>query len=184
MAIAKLTIIGIHNYNKTLWDGLIVPESLDRETVINTILFNCGEFPLIHPDGIFMQLMIGEWSKKWQRSFERWAQAFTVDYNMLYNVDVSINITDELKATGSGQSEATNRVSAFDSSNFENKDQMTGNSSSTSESKNVHSEDRHGNQGMTKSTELVASEIDLRRWNVYNEIADCFAKEFCIPVYD
>lgn len=184
MAIAKLTIVGINNYKSDLWDLMQLPEGLEKDVLVDTILSMCGEFPLIHPDADYMKNMIGSWSRRWKRSFERWLLASNVDYNPLYNVDAQIEIIDTREDHSTGNSNAINQVSAFDSSEFQNKDKLEGSSKADTESKNIHTEDRHGNIGVTKSTELVAAEVQLRRWNVYNEIATCFCNEFCIPVYD
>ena len=64
------------------------------------------------------------------------------------------------------------------------------NSSSNSESMTASSEHsiereewKRGNYGTTMSQELLLAEFNARRFNIYNQIADIFAGEFCITVY-
>ena len=40
-----------------------------------------------------------------------------------------------------------------------------------------------GNIGVTTSQQMLQSELDIARWNLYEHIADLFCSEFCIMVY-
>ena len=42
---------------------------------------------------------------------------------------------------------------------------------------------RSGNIGVTTSQQMLQSEFDIARWNMYEHIADLFCQEFCIMVY-
>ena len=42
---------------------------------------------------------------------------------------------------------------------------------------------KRGNQGVTQSQEMVLAELNVRKFNLYDQIADIFAGEFCITVY-
>ena len=41
----------------------------------------------------------------------------------------------------------------------------------------------HGNIGVTTSQQMLQSELDIARWNIYEQITDLFLSEFCIMVY-
>lgn len=41
----------------------------------------------------------------------------------------------------------------------------------------------YGNIGVTTSQQMLREELDISRWNIYDEIAKCFARELIIPVY-
>ena len=41
----------------------------------------------------------------------------------------------------------------------------------------------YGNIGVTTSQQMLQSELDVARWNVYEQIADLFVDEFCIMIY-
>ena len=41
----------------------------------------------------------------------------------------------------------------------------------------------HGNIGVTTSQQMLQSELDIAKWNIYEQITDLFISEFCIMVY-
>ena len=48
---------------------------------------------------------------------------------------------------------------------------------------NTHKARLFGNIGVTTSQQMLQSELDIARWNMYEHIADLFCQEFCIMVY-
>ena len=48
---------------------------------------------------------------------------------------------------------------------------------------NPHKARLFGNIGVTTSQQMLQSELDIARWNLYEHIADLFCQEFCIMVY-
>ena len=48
---------------------------------------------------------------------------------------------------------------------------------------NIHKARLYGNIGVTTSQQMLQSELDIARWNLYEHIADLFCEEFCIMVY-
>lgn len=99
----------------------------------------------------------------------------------------------------------TENVSAFDASTYQPKSQTTdaftvqatGSDSTTVSSSNsgtssetlTHGEkidhDAHlwGNIGVTTSQEMLKAELDVARFNLYDQIADIFCEEFCLMIY-
>ena len=49
--------------------------------------------------------------------------------------------------------------------------------------KNKHTSHLWGNIGVTTSAQMLQGELDVRRFNIYSQIADIFVSEFCILVY-
>lgn len=215
--LSKLTLIGLHNYTSgKIWDNLELPEGIDKDILVNEILRQNGEFPVIYPDPEFLKIQITYWSKKWYHNFERWVAANTKQYEALFNVDVTTTTTDEVKDNGAdtknfnmqrsgsnnGGSNGTaeNKKAAYDTSTYQPVTYDSTNSStslSTSESE-MHSESnsnswehsqtmvevKQGNQGITMSQELLLAEYNAWLFNLYTQIADVFASEFCITLYD
>lgn len=48
---------------------------------------------------------------------------------------------------------------------------------------NTHKARLFGNIGVTTSQQMLQSELDIAKWNLYEHIADLFCNEFCIMVY-
>ena len=203
MATAKLTLIGMYNYDSTLFDGLQLPEYFDKETLVNTILLAGGEFGTLYPDADFMKQAITLWSAKNQRYFERLAVLMQEEYDPLENYNRQEQWTD----TGSGSSESDftntttgsdsstteNKVSAFNSSTYENRDHSTttgtdtetdsGSSSGSSEYENNRQGYARGNVGVTTSQEMFRQEMEIVSLSPYDVIAGDFINEFCIKLY-
>lgn len=149
MAIAKITLIGFNNYmsssNDDLFKYLELPAGIDKDTLINNILLRGGEFETLYADPYFLQNMIGVWSKKWQRTFQKWIGALNIEYDPLYNFDrhetysdlrfrnESGQRTENASAydisTSTGSGNTNNEVSAYDSANYQPHDQSTSSSS-------------------------------------------------------
>lgn len=116
MSIAKITMIGFYNYlsniNDDLFKYLNVPEGIDKDTLINTILLRGGEFEVLYSDPVFFQNMIGVWSNKWQRTMSRWIEALNIEYNPLENYDRIEEWEDsgnKLSSSNTSQNEAVTR---------------------------------------------------------------------------
>lgn len=57
-------------------------------------------------------------------------------------------------------------------------------SSGTDEYLNTRRGRAHGNIGVTTSQQMLQSELDIARWNLYNQITDMFLVEFTLMVFD
>ena len=193
----------IFSYNAYLDGGLfanaVFPDNIDKDIVVDTILLNAGEFEPLYKDAEFMQHACELWAKKWYHAFERWALALSEDYDPLHNYDRYEDVkethddatTNKLDASTSTKDTNTNKRSAFDSNNYEPHDQSQLDGSGTSKSdasgtdKGTFERKAHlyGNIGVTTSAQMLEGEIEVRKHNLYNMIADCFATELTLMVY-
>lgn len=203
MATAKITLIGLYNYDSTLFDGLKLPAYFNKQTLVNTILLAGGEFGALYPDPAFMKQAISLWSAKNQRYFERLAKLMQTDYDPLENY----NRREEWDDTGSGSSESAfnntttgtdsstteNKVSAYNSSAYENRDKATttgtdsetdsGSSTGSSEYENHRKGYARGNIGVMSSQDMYRQEMALVGISPYDVMAGDFINEFCIKLY-
>lgn len=123
--------------------------------------------------------------------------------------NVADNRLTTASSTSSGSGGTEDKKSAYDSSDYQNyqKSDTTSSGSNTSNglesstSQNdaslSHSESgnsfnsteakregrAHGNIGVTTSQQMLQSELDVSRFNLYDEIANLFLQEFCIYTY-
>ncbi len=114
---AKLSILGLYNYNTSVFDGFTVPQGLDRETIINEILLECSEMEIIYPSFNTMKLAITNWARIENPIWKRLYDTELLEYNPLWNVDANItesrNVTreksgtDSRETTGSGSNNQT-----------------------------------------------------------------------------
>ena len=118
-------------------------------------------------------------------------------------------VNDNFK--GSENSTSSDEISAYNSNSFQNDKKNTTNSSNSSETNTKTNSTRtdnltesnsntrtdnlsektnsnrigraHGNIGVTTSQQMLQSELDIAKWNIYEQITDLFLSEFCIMVY-
>lgn len=112
--------------------------------------------------------------------------------NAAYDSDEFKNAEKDIRddtSTSSGTSSGSKTVSSTGSSSGSLTGSTTGSLTGTTsegwteDDSNEHYEYRRGNQGVTKSQELLLDELNVRTWNLYDHIADIFAHEFCITMY-
>ena len=100
MATAKLTLIGMNKFlqmqNEDLFVNLTVPEGINKDTLTNNILLRGSDFEVMYSDPNFLQEAIGMWSAKWQRTFEKWVNALSIEYSPLENYDRKEDWSDTL----------------------------------------------------------------------------------------
>lgn len=191
MSTMKLTLIGAYNYDPTLFDNVNFPEGIEKDLAVNEILTRAGEFELIYSDLDFLKFQITKWASKHYRTFDKWINALNIEFDPLYNYDRYEEITDKTENSGSVSSNAgattTGKVSAYDSSSYQPKDETTTSSNSGetsgSESNYSHTAHLYGNIGVTTSSELLESYLQVERFNIYEQMADIFVDEFCLLIY-
>lgn len=83
----RLTLIGLYKYDANLFINLSLPEDIDSDIFIDSLLLEYGECPLIYTDLDFMKLAIGAWSRKWYDSIVRINTALSAEYNPIHNYD-------------------------------------------------------------------------------------------------
>lgn len=115
MAESKLTLIGLYNYDDTLFDSLSLPSGIDKTLAINCILHDGGEFEVVYSDIEFLKSMIGVVSSKWNRTFSKWYEALQLEYNPIYNFDRFEEWTDSGTDTGTVKTDTTGTESGKDS---------------------------------------------------------------------
>lgn len=94
MAIAKVTLIGMYNYDNTIFEGMTFPEGINADDVINNLLVSRGEFEVLYPNPDFLKAQITRWAAKWQPTFTRWIKGQAADWNPIENYDRNESISD------------------------------------------------------------------------------------------
>lgn len=179
----KITMLGLQNAltwkNQSLFDNLNLPSGIDKDTVVDNILLEGGDFEVLYADPYFMRAAIGTWSSKHYRTFEKWIAALNLEYNPLENYDrqedwtdtlnsksgntnvdntsentendVSVSTTTDGNQTDNGSVE--NTVSAFDSNTYQPSDKQTSDTSTTTTT-NIQS-DTDGNVKFSRNSTVT-----------------------------
>lgn len=209
----RLTLIGIYDYDPTLFDGLTLPDGYDKATFIDSLLLEHGEKCVLYSNPEFMKFSIGAWGRKWALELERIYKALVAEYDPIFNYDRYEEYTDNEgrkykseveaghNATDSPDFNVTteNTISADNSGSYQPQDKSASDTKGTtqnleenSNSKTNDEEERelkhkahlYGNIGVTTSVQMWSEEVRARmQYNLYDAAARLFANELLIGIY-
>lgn len=139
---ATLSVMGLYNYDKTLFDLMSFPDGFteeQKEITIDNILVECSELECLYPNPSVMKNVIGIWSKKevpyWTRIYNASLLEYDPIENYRRNEIESINDDKTEQHSGSDVTNSsgtdTNRTTGTDVNRASGSDTNTGTSSST-----------------------------------------------------
>lgn len=195
MSSSTLSILGLYQWgmsdNNDIFENLILPDGINKELVTNTILEQCAEFEILYPDFDYMKFSIGLWSQRWYRTFDKWNKDLQIEYNPIHNYDRTEEWTETDKgnatSTDSANSVSDNFVTAYNSDELrkesQNKAESSGTQTADTTNENVKKGRAFGNIGVTTTVTMLTEDMDFARFNLIQQIVDCFKTDFCILVY-
>ncbi len=94
---ATMSLIGLYNYDNTLFDNLSLPDDMNDALVKYNILMECAELEVIYPDFDFMKDAIGSWSLNEVEIWKKVREMELAEYNPIENYD---RYESEIENTG------------------------------------------------------------------------------------
>ena len=139
---ATVSVMGLYEYDNSLFDNMEIPEGLDGDLVKESIILECAELELLYSDPFYLKGMIGVWSAAELPIWEKLYATTTLDYNPIWNKDGTITESETshrlhkelggddetFRSEGSSsrdQSDTGNntlKVSAYDTSDYSNRE--------------------------------------------------------------
>lgn len=132
---SKITLIGMYNFDNTLFDKLTFPAGIDRDLAIERILNKSEEFELVYSDFDYLQDRIGIWGEIWEHTFKKWVDALSVEYDPLHNYDRHEVYTDTHQRAYSDESNRSYTDGSSEHSDSASNTVTASNSSSNTEQK-------------------------------------------------
>ena len=177
----KLSVLGLYNYDPTIFDGFQVPEGVDRQRAIDTIITDLAELSLVFTDPDIMRQLIPLWSGAQLDNWTRMYRALTEEYNPLHNYDRYEDWEDNARASAEGADRRS--VAGFNqSAGMSDAEQSAQNTSSSADTKRKGH--LYGNIGVTTGAQMLEGEISVRdRFNIYEIICNSFKRKFCVMIY-
>lgn len=165
---AKLTLIGLYKYcnenGEDLFENLSLPEGIEKDLVINKILIEGGEFPLVYTDPTFIKNYVGTWSRIHERTFLKWITALNIEYEPLYNYDRLETRSGITTKSGEDTSRTTSTDIATDTTNHNSS--YTGSKDTRDLGNNTENKALNGNGTRTTSG------TETHDVSAYNSTAD------------
>lgn len=178
---ATLSILGLYQREPTLFDELELPGSMNKDVLIDNILYEAAPLEAYYPDPNFMKFMIGRWSFMNQSVWQKLYDTTVLVYNPIFNYDrteewseneqmldkrtltgtemetSTDNSSGEIRSSGTVQSELN--VSGYNESSYvpreqtiETPDTLTSN---TSETDRIVSIDKNDTENMDRKRDNI-----------------------------
>lgn len=223
-------------WDATVLDGVVVPEGMDAELMRNTLYMRCGELTSHWSSPGTFKAATTNWFLTHQWNIQHLYNLLLAEYNPIHNYDRDETITidvgenggrgynSEVTSTGDTSGDSTRtpdltstddttvkrNVSAFDSSEYQPRDEDVTNATRTETgTDNIESHDEtsnntatdfqeqtvnnrtenhvnhmEGNIGITTTQQMMQEEIALMKsFNLYDTVASMFENDMMVLVY-
>lgn len=182
---AFLSIVGVYNYDNSIFEGLQLPTGADRDVIIQKIMIDNADLGLVHTDPETIKMMIVNWSSNRLDNWTRIKAALDAEYDPISNYDRHETWTDEGSSTSSQTTGTERKVAGWNTAPAtETAEAVDSSGEGESTSSNTRTGRAYGNIGVTTNQQMIEAELQLRTSTTLGEIiSNSFRHEFCIMVY-
>lgn len=90
----RITLWGFSKYDPTLFNNIVLPEGMDRDVLIDTIMMESGDLYPYYQHPVYLKKNIENWFARMLPQFEKMLIALTSEYNPIHNFDRFEEYTD------------------------------------------------------------------------------------------
>lgn len=204
---ATLSIMGLYEYDPTVFDLLQLPEGLTAQTLIQNLCAETAELEILYPNATVMKNLIGAWSSKQLPVWTQLLSTTQYEYNPIENYNRYEEWTDtdsenEMRAgthhtanTGTDSGYTNHQIAGFNSNALvdQSKDinslthgaiqDGTANDTVSTSKTGEHDAHIHGNIGVMSTQDMIKQEREVAEFNLYDIIIEEFKTRFCVLVY-
>lgn len=98
---ARLTLWGIYQYDNTLFDGIVLPDGINKDNLVSDIMRNSGDLYPYHQIPEYLKRNMNFWFARRLFDFSRMYEALRMEYSPIENYDRIEDIKREYKDSGS-----------------------------------------------------------------------------------
>ena len=134
----RITLWGFYQYDKTLFDDIVLPDGIDKDNLVAEIMRNSGDLYPYHQVLEYLKRNINFWFARRLFDFERMYEALRTEYSPIENYDRKENISRDYEnsgidkasttlgstttSTNIGSNDNENKVSAYNESDYTNRE--------------------------------------------------------------
>lgn len=97
---ARITLWGIYQYDKTLFDNIVLPDGIDKDNLVSDIMRNSGDLYPYHQVPEYLKKNITFWFSRRLFDFDRMYKSLRMEYSPIENYDRIEDIKREYKDSG------------------------------------------------------------------------------------
>ena len=134
----RITLWGFYQYDKTLFDDIVLPDGIDKDNLVSEIMRNSGDLYPYHQVLEYLKRNINYWFARRLFDFRRMYEALRTEYSPIENYDRKENISRDYEnsgidkasttlgstttSTNIGSNDNENKVSAYNESDYTNRE--------------------------------------------------------------
>lgn len=115
----------MYQYDSTIFNGIVIPADMDKETLINRIMLQCGDNEVLYPNTALLTTAINTFFKSNEYKYTKLWQTMHYDYDPLLNYDLEINEKRTVKNSNSQTSISNGNTTVNNNSNTEQTTDIT-----------------------------------------------------------
>lgn len=96
----RITLWGFYQYDKTLFDGVVLPSGMNKDMLVSDIMRTSGDLYPYHQVPDMLKHNITYWFSRRLFDFERMYHALRAEYSPIENYDRKENITRDYENSG------------------------------------------------------------------------------------
>lgn len=180
----NMSLFGLHYYDPTIFDDMVIPDQIDRDVLIPNIIMECAELPLLYPSADMMKQAIGYWSQMRLHAWERMAEVLYEKYDPFINIKRDEVRTIEQDRNLKDDGVSIGSVNAWNSGTNTERDRNTSTNEYTG--KVITKETFHveGDSAITDAQDVARKEMELRiKYDLCKYIVKDFKLRFCLQIY-
>ena len=147
---ARITLWGFYQYDKTLFDNIVLPDGIDKDNLVADIMRNSGDLYPYHQIPEYLKRNITFWFSRRLFDFDRMYESLRMEYSPIENYDRIEDIKREYKDSGTDTETLTLGSSTTSSHSGTDTDSTQG---SGSNEKGVSAYNEDGYTNREKDTE-------------------------------
>lgn len=138
---ARITLYGFYQYDNTLFDGVVLPDGMDRDMLVSDIIRTSGDLYTYHQVPEQLKRNITFWFSRRLFDFDCMYKALRAEYSPIENYDRKENTLRDYQNSGqdkevstlgstttsthTGNDSAETQVSAYNETDYSNRDKET-----------------------------------------------------------
>ena len=167
---ATMSLLGLYNYDETIFDNLQLPEELDSTILVDNLLMDAASLEVLYPDPLFLKEAIGRWSAKRVGVWEELYATTQYEYNPIDNYDRHEEWTETEEGSGTDSLETSGSGSSSGSSSTSSSSESTATASATAYNSDTFKDtgknvgESEGSTSASSSTETTDSGTSEREY--------------------
>lgn len=164
---SNISVLGLYQWDNTLFDLMQIPEELDSSTLVNNLLAELAELEVIYPNPVVMKNLIGVWSTKQLDVWNKLYATTQFEYNPIENY----NRIETGSDAGLGRTTHSGTDTTADSSTYGGSDTTTGSGTDGHWIAGFNSTASGDNDGLVKQTRDENDATSTTRYGQTNQRA-------------